>query len=107
MGFCESRSRGTVTIYARVCCWMITRKTSVHPDRKCGAKPLAIAKTLCSGIGLKCGVWRLREAGMGHTEVGGGRVDERGLWGGYSSNSHINLPKTSYCISQKVYMGYG
>ena len=44
---------------------------------------------------------------MGHTEVGGGRVGGRDLRGGYSSNSHINLPKTSYCISQKVYMGYG
>lgn len=44
---------------------------------------------------------------MGHTEVGGGRVDERGLWGGHSSNSHINLPKTSYCMSQRVYMEYG
>ena len=60
-----------------------------------------------AGHVLKCGVWWLRGDGMGHTGVDGERVGGRDLRGGYSSNSHINLPKTSYCISQKVYVGYG
>ena len=70
---------------------------------------IGCSQTECEGrdCTLKSGVWWLREAGMGHTEVGGGRVDERGLWEGYSSNSHINPPKTSYCRSQRVYVGYG
>ena len=65
------------------------------------------AKARYTGNVLKCRVWWLRKDGMGHTGVDGGRVGGRDLRGGYSSNPHINLPKTSYCVSQKVYMGYG
>ena len=38
-----------------VCCWMITRNTSMQPDRKCGAKPSAMRKRYVQTLDLSQG----------------------------------------------------